>query len=68
LLVTVGPQSRFIAATARARGMEAGAVIECEDVAGAVAALRDRLKAGDCVLLKASRGMKLESLIEALTR
>ncbi|MBI5397642.1 MAG: UDP-N-acetylmuramoyl-tripeptide--D-alanyl-D-alanine ligase [Verrucomicrobia bacterium] len=68
LLVTVGPLARFIAAAARARGMAAGAVVECEDVAGAAAALGDRLKAGDCVLLKASRGMKLEPLIEALAR
>jgi len=68
LLVTVGPLARFIAAAARARGMAPAAVVECEDVAGAVAVLRDRLKAGDCALLKASRGMKLEPLIEALAR
>jgi UDP-N-acetylmuramoyl-tripeptide--D-alanyl-D-alanine ligase len=68
LLVTVGPQAGWIAAAARARGMAADAVIECRDVDEAVSALRGRLQPGDCVLVKASRGMKLEPVIEALAR
>ena len=63
MLITVGLNARFIAEEAVANGMPAGGVIMCGDAAQAVAALRERFRPGDCVLLKGSRGMKMESLI-----
>ena len=63
LLVTVGPLAVFIAEEARANGMQAGGTVICENVAQAAAALRERVQPGDCVLVKGSRGMKLEPLV-----
>ena len=68
LLVTVGSHATFIAEAAKARGMSASAVAACNDLTQAESALRGRLLPGDCVLVKASRGMQLERLVEALTR
>ncbi len=62
-LITVGLQARFIAEEAMSGGMAAGTVVVCRNAAEAAAALRDRFHPGDCVLLKGSRGMKMESLL-----
>lgn len=63
-LVTVGPRARLIAAEARAAGLSA--VAEVPDSAAALAYLRGRLGAGDVVLLKGSRGMRLDRVVAAL--
>jgi len=65
LLVTVGKQARFMAEAAWAAGLGADAVVACETIRQASAVLRERVRPGDCVLVKASRGMKLESLVPA---
>lgn len=63
LLITVGPQAGFMAEEALAGGMVADAVVVCGDATQAMAVLRNRFQPGDCVLLKGSRGMKMESLL-----
>ena len=62
LLVTVGEAGEWIA---RASG--AGDVLVVGDAAGALAALRGRLRSGDAVLVKASRAVGLEAVAEALS-
>ncbi len=70
LLVVVdgrpGGAAEGIADGARAAGLAPGAIIRAADVAAATAALRDLLRAGDVVLVKASRGVELERLVDAL--
>ncbi len=55
---------RMKAAFAAARGVEAA---HFEDVAALLAWLTPRLKASDVVLVKGSRGMRLERVVEGLT-
>ena len=66
LLVSVGPGAAGIAAGALEAGMEPGAVIEVEDRTAAADAIRERARAGDVVLVKASRGVELDRLVDEL--
>ncbi|MBI2777552.1 MAG: UDP-N-acetylmuramoyl-tripeptide--D-alanyl-D-alanine ligase [Chloroflexi bacterium] len=66
MLVTVGPGAARIAEGARDAGMPAAQVIETPDREAAAARLADMLATGDVVLVKASRGVGLEVLVEAL--
>lgn len=65
-LITVGPLSRRIAEGARAGGMPVDAVHSCSSVDDASEMLDDLLKAGDIVLVKASRSMGLERIVEGI--
>lgn len=66
LLVTVGELAAHIAAGARLAGMPGDAIIECSDVAAAISALEQEAAPGDVVLVKASRFMGLEKVVEGL--
>lgn len=68
LLVTVGEQSRETAAGARQAGLSGGAVVTCRDNAEALAALQERLQPGDVVLVKGSRGMRMEEIVRGLLK
>jgi UDP-N-acetylmuramoyl-tripeptide--D-alanyl-D-alanine ligase len=60
----VGPRARLAAVAAQAHGLaEARSVNTFEDT---VAHLLKRLAPGDVVLVKASRGMRLERVVDAL--
>ena len=63
-LFVVGRMAPVIAAAARQAGL--GRVIEFADVEAAKTAVRNFLKAGDVVLLKASRASRLERIAETL--
>ncbi len=65
VLFTVGPRARWIAGAARAAG--ALDVREFTDKQELASALRAELRAGDVALLKGSRGLALETVVEALT-
>lgn len=65
-LIACGPLGHAIAQGARKAGMPASRIHEVPDAAAAGALLKARLKAGDTVLVKASRGMKLERVLESL--
>jgi UDP-N-acetylmuramoyl-tripeptide--D-alanyl-D-alanine ligase len=65
-LVVVGPAAAGIAAGALAAGLDPGRVHTAGDRDEAVAVLRTILRPGDAVLVKASRGAALETIVEAL--
>jgi UDP-N-acetylmuramoyl-tripeptide--D-alanyl-D-alanine ligase len=67
-LVTVGPLAHRIAEGARAEGMGAEAVRPCATVEEASEVLDDLLDAGDVVLIKASRGVGLERIVEGIVQ
>jgi len=66
LLVTVGPRARLIAEEARDAGLAAEAVVELQDSDEALAYLGHHLRRGDVILLKGSRGVRLDRIVPAL--
>jgi UDP-N-acetylmuramoyl-tripeptide--D-alanyl-D-alanine ligase len=66
LLAFFGPRSRDGLAAARAAGLPEGDAFHTEDAGALAAFVRERLGPGDVLLVKGSRGMKLERLVEAL--
>ncbi len=64
-LLTVGPQARAVSDAARDEGL-AGDVVAVADADAAITALRERVRAGDAVLVKASRSAGLERVALAL--
>jgi UDP-N-acetylmuramoyl-tripeptide--D-alanyl-D-alanine ligase len=66
LLVTVGAQAAAIAEGARAAGLPAERVVEVGAPADAAALVAARAPAGAWVLIKASRGARLEGVLEGL--
>jgi len=66
VLVTVGERAARIAEGARAEGMDASRVRPCVTPAEASEVLDDLLAEGDAVLVKASRVMGLEVVVEGI--
>jgi len=66
-LATLGPRTALTHEAALAGGFPPGDAFHAEDPGAAAAWLRSRLRPGDVLLVKASRGMQLERLVEALT-
>jgi UDP-N-acetylmuramoyl-tripeptide--D-alanyl-D-alanine ligase len=66
LLAAFGPRSRDLAAAAAAAGLPADRIFHTEEIDALVAWAREHVKPTDLLLVKASRGMKLERLVEAL--
>lgn len=64
LVVAVGPSAGYIAEGAKAAGMSDSQVVESQNASQAAAVLRERTHPGDRVLIKGSRGMKLEKVLE----
>lgn len=64
LLITVGERARDIASAARANGIRN--IIEYKDLDEAKDNIRQNICKGDLILIKASRGMLLENIIEEL--
>jgi UDP-N-acetylmuramoyl-tripeptide--D-alanyl-D-alanine ligase len=66
LLVVVGEGAKGIARGARDAGMDPDRVVEVADRDAAFVAVDARLLPGDVVLVKASRGIELDLLVDAL--
>jgi UDP-N-acetylmuramoyl-tripeptide--D-alanyl-D-alanine ligase len=66
LVVGVGALARDILAGAREAGLPEGALLAFPDAATAAAALPGLVQPGDAVLVKGSRGVRLEAVVEAL--
>jgi UDP-N-acetylmuramoyl-tripeptide--D-alanyl-D-alanine ligase len=65
-LVTVGEKARRIADGARATGLDPGDIAACDTVDEAASVVAERVKPGDALLVKASRVMGLERLVDAV--
>lgn len=68
ILVTVGDLAREIGAGAADGGLAAGRVHHCASTGEAVEWLRRVLRPGDTVLVKGSRGMRMEEVVRGLYR
>ncbi len=66
VLVTIGARARLIADEARQAGLPAAAIAEFLTGEEALPYLRGLIGAGDVVLLKGSRGLRLDRLVRAL--
>ena len=66
LVIVVGSGAAGLAQGARDAGLEPGRVLAVADASAALEALRPRLRDGDTVLVKASRGIGLDALVDAL--
>lgn len=66
LLVAVGPLAALIADGAIAAGLDPAAVHRFPDSGTAAAAIAGIVRDGDLVLVKGSRGMRTEAVVEAL--
>ena len=66
-LIVCGTLGRDIAEGAREAGMSGSAIVDVPDAAAAAELLRTLVRQGDVVLVKASRGMKMEQVVHVLT-
>lgn len=66
--IAVGSQSTIVAGSARKHGMDAGCLGVARDHDLALMLLDCWLEAGDVVLVKGSRDMKMEAIVEGLKR
>ncbi len=66
LVAGVGPLAKHLLDGAREAGLAPRALVHFEDAAAAAAAAASLLAPGDAVLVKASRGMRLEQVVDAL--
>ncbi|MGD2251949.1 MAG: UDP-N-acetylmuramoyl-tripeptide--D-alanyl-D-alanine ligase [Anaerolineales bacterium] len=65
-LITVGPRAKLIADEAKRAGLQTAAVVLVEDSQAAIEHLRGRVGEGDVVLVKGSRGVRMDQIIAAL--
>jgi len=68
LLLAVGPQTNWLAEEAISAGMPARSVLRVASPAEAISVLGSILRPGDCVLVKGSRAMHMETIVEALVQ
>jgi UDP-N-acetylmuramoyl-tripeptide--D-alanyl-D-alanine ligase len=68
LLVTVGPLGRMIGEEAREAGMAATAIHQVATNAEAAALVRTLVQPGDVILIKGSRGLKMEQIVADLAQ
>jgi UDP-N-acetylmuramoyl-tripeptide--D-alanyl-D-alanine ligase len=65
-LITVGPLAALAAESALVEGLGQEQVIRCESVLEAAATVGEVVRAGDIVLIKGSRGVKLDQAVSNL--
>jgi UDP-N-acetylmuramoyl-tripeptide--D-alanyl-D-alanine ligase len=66
-LLACGVLGRELAEGARGAGMPTDKITEFPDTAAAGSALTSMVRQGDVLLVKASRGMRMEQVVEAVT-
>ena len=65
-LILVGPRTRWIAEEALSAGLALERIVTAKDNEEAADAARSLLKTGDTLLVKGSRGLRLEEVVKAL--
>lgn len=68
LMITIGNDASIIAEAAVSEGMERGKMLHFDSRDALADVINDYLKAGDLVLLKASRSYELEKLIDSIKK
>jgi UDP-N-acetylmuramoyl-tripeptide--D-alanyl-D-alanine ligase len=68
ILITVGPRARIIAETALRWGMPADRVYITEGNADAIALLEQMVRSDDVILIKGSRALRMEEIVNALEK
>jgi UDP-N-acetylmuramoyl-tripeptide--D-alanyl-D-alanine ligase len=66
VVVGVGPLSKEIVAGAGEAGLSREALVHFDDAAAAAEAVGEIVRPGDAVLVKGSRGIRLEKVVDAL--
>ena len=66
ILVTVGPRAKFIAESAKNAGLAEYKILSFDTAVEAGKAVQDLMKQGDLVLVKASRAVGLEKIVEEI--
>ncbi|RJQ28585.1 UDP-N-acetylmuramoyl-tripeptide--D-alanyl-D-alanine ligase [Candidatus Parcubacteria bacterium] len=66
ILITVGPRAKLIAEGAKKAKMRKANIKSFDDAEEAGKAVQDLIKAGDLILVKASRAIHLESVVEEI--
>jgi len=66
ILVCVGPRAKFIAESAKSFGLAENKVLSFDTAAEAGLAVQDLIKTGDLILIKASRAVGLEKIVEEI--
>ncbi|OVE73849.1 hypothetical protein BVX94_02725 [bacterium B17] len=67
-VVFIGSLSGELARGTNAAGLSAGRIFVCEDKTGVTEVLSEKLEPGDAVLLKGSRGIGLEEIVEQYSK
>lgn len=67
-VIAVGAQAATVARTAKSQGMDAGCLGACGDLGTAELLLSCWLEPGDVILVKGSRSMRMERIVEYLQR
>jgi UDP-N-acetylmuramoyl-tripeptide--D-alanyl-D-alanine ligase len=67
-LITVGERGKMIAEAAQKAGMPSSTILHFTEVMDAVEILNKELKPGDVVLVKGSRGLRMERIVAALEK
>lgn len=68
LLITIGKDSKFISDEAKKLGLSSSSIYHFETKEDAINSLENLIQKNDVVLVKASRGMKLEEIVEYLSK
>lgn len=66
LLILVGKHAHDTARGAKEAGMPSGDIVIARDPDEAAAALSGRIRPGDCILVKGSRSMRMERVVDCL--
>ncbi|MDP3015003.1 MAG: UDP-N-acetylmuramoyl-tripeptide--D-alanyl-D-alanine ligase [bacterium] len=66
VLITVGPRAKFIAESAEAVGLDKNKILSFDTTTEACRAVQDLIKKGDLILIKASRAIGLEEIVEEI--
>jgi len=66
VIITVGERARVIAESAMKEGLPPGRVVACATNEEAAAAVLANVRDGDVILVKGSRGMRMEAIVETM--